>query len=80
MERLPAAIHITSIIVAFYCIGLLFEFPYMLLFITSFILPILTIWMVIRILIDPNQPDMKFEDQFYQDSKIMRSKGGHSSD
>jgi hypothetical protein len=52
----------------------------MLLFITSLILPILTIWMVIRILKDPYEPDMKFEDQFYQDSKIMRSKGGHSSD
>ncbi len=80
MGKLPPAVHITSIVVAFYCIGFLFEFPFMLLFITSLILPVLTIWMVIRILKDPHETDMKFEDQFYQDSKIMRNKGGHSSD
>ena len=65
---------------AFYWIGFLFNFPFILLFITSLILPVLTIWMVIRILKDPGEPDMKFEDRFYQDSDIMRNKDGHSCD
>lgn len=67
MDKIVFPIALTSIVLAVYCLGVLFQIPYALILSLFTALHFLLLWMVYRILRDGTPSQHTFEEKWYED-------------